>query len=628
VTKKFQLAERASVHLNLIRGVSALAVMLGHVRGLFFVDFPFLANKSFAYRVLYAVTGFGHQAVMIFFVLSGYFIGMSVIDSVRGQRWSWREYLVNRLTRLQLVLFPALILGAIWDQIGMRIPQAASFYYGGLYKYFVPSVALRSTIPVFFGNLFFLQSVVSPVFGSNGPLWSLSYEFWYYILFPALVLAAASWTGIRNRILYVALAALLLWFIGPQISLYFVIWLAGALVGRLYRTVQSVPPRMQVIISMAAGLLFFGVLAWSRTHQFSSGTLTDYLIGFCFALWLYTLIHSSREDVSPTYAYAAKRLSGFSYTLYLTHFPALLLLRGLIDPQGNWQPNLLHLLYGLGIALLMLTYAFVVAEFTEARTAMVRRRLLQPLAHTANGGGMTMAREGSALIRVHLGCGLTTPSGWVNVDGSWNARLAKRPILRRALHALHVTSADKIEVPWNPEILIHDLRTPLPFRDGSASTVYSSHLLEHLYFEEGQRLIRETHRVLAEGGILRIVVPDLGSIVREYLGERPFGEASNGAGRACSADQVNQRLLMRSSAPPSDNFFSRIYNSWMDFHTHKWMYDANSLKHHLESAGFVEVRQMALHESRIDGIEQVENPSRVLKGEGICIEGIKPVHGP
>jgi len=192
------------------------------------------------------------------------------------------------------------------------------------------------------------------------------------------VLAAASWTGIRNRILYVALAALLLWFIGPQISLYFVIWLAGALVGRLHRTVQSVPPRMQVIISMAAGLLFFGVLAWSRTHQFSSGTLADYLIGFCFALWLYTLIHSSREDVSPAYAYAAKKLSGFSYTLYLTHFPALLLLRGLIDPQGNWQPGLLHLLYGLGIALLMLVYAFVVAEFTEARTASVRRRLLQP----------------------------------------------------------------------------------------------------------------------------------------------------------------------------------------------------------------------------------------------------------
>jgi predicted SAM-dependent methyltransferase len=236
---------------------------------------------------------------------------------------------------------------------------------------------------------------------------------------------------------------------------------------------------------------------------------------------------------------------------------------------------------------------------------------------------MNKSRVGSGLIRVHLGCGLITPSGWVNVDGSYNARLAKHPVLRRVLHALHVTSADKIEVPWNPKILIHNLRKPLPFCDASASTVYSSHLLEHLYFEEAQRLIRETFRVLAEGGVLRIVVPDLDSIVQEYLGKRPFAEPSNGARSPCSADRLNQRLLMRPPAPPSDNLFSRLYNSWMDFHTHKWMYDANSLIHHMESAGFVEVRQMALHESRIDDIEQIEDPSRVLKGEGICVEGIK-----
>jgi len=378
LAKKFQLAQRASVHLDLIRGVSALAVMLGHVRGLFFLDFPFLADKSLVYRVLYAVTGFGHQAVMIFFVLSGYFIGMSVIDSVAGQRWSWRVYLVNRLVRLQLVLFPALLLGAVWDQIGMRIPQAASFYYGGLYKYFAPSVALRSTLPVFFGNFFFLQSVVSPVFGSNGPLWSLSYELWYYVLFPALVLAAASWVGVRNRILYVALAVILLWFVGPQISLYFLIWLTGVLAGRLSLATKFASPRLQTLLSTIAGLIFFGALAWVRTHRFSSDMLADFIVGLCFAIWLYTLIQASREDVSSAYAHAAKALSGFSYTLYLTHFPALLLLRGLLDPQGNWQPDLRHLLYGFGIALVMLTYAYVVAEFTEARTASVRRRLLQP----------------------------------------------------------------------------------------------------------------------------------------------------------------------------------------------------------------------------------------------------------
>jgi predicted SAM-dependent methyltransferase len=229
---------------------------------------------------------------------------------------------------------------------------------------------------------------------------------------------------------------------------------------------------------------------------------------------------------------------------------------------------------------------------------------------------------------LHLGCGVITPPGWVNIDGSWNARLAKYPVLRRALHALRVTSADKIQVPWSPEVLIHDLRKPLPFADGYAAAIYSSHLLEHLYFQEGQLLIRDCFRTLSEEGVLRIVVPDLRSIVLDYLGEHPFPESWNGFEGTCSADRLNQRLLMRSPAPPSRNFFYRLYNSWKDFHSHKWMYDADSLKHHMGSAGFIEVKEMALHQSRIDGIEQVEDPSRVLKGEGICIEGIKPAAKP
>jgi len=374
--KQPRLAKRTSVHLDLIRGVSALAVLLYHVRGLFFVDFPFLANKSFLPSALYAVTGYGHQAVMIFFVLSGYFIGTSVMESVSELRWSWRTYLVSRLTRLQLVLFPALVLGALWDRIGMRIPQAAPLYYDALYKFYVPSVALRSTVPVFLGNFLFLQSIVSPVFGSNGPLLSLSYEFWYYIVFPALILAATAWVGTRIRILYAGLSLLLLWFIGPQVSFYFLIWLAGALVGRLQRISKFKPPFPA--LSLSAGLIFVGVLAWSRTHRLSSDLLTDYVVAFCFALWLYTLLLGSREDASPAYVHGAKKLAGFSYTLYLTHFPGLLLLRGLLNPRGNWQPDAWHLLYALGIGLLMLTYAYGVAEFTEARTASVRSRLLRP----------------------------------------------------------------------------------------------------------------------------------------------------------------------------------------------------------------------------------------------------------
>ncbi len=168
---------------------------------------------------------------------------------------------MNRITRLELVLLPALVLGFLWDQIGMRLPQATPIYYGEMYKFFPASVALRSTAPVFFGNLFFLQSVVSPVFGSNGPLWSLSYEFWYYILFPALMIAAASWTGIRSRgCLYFGLALLMFWFVGIQISLYFLIWLMGALIGRLPRLNWDKSSQAMLFTLVAASVPFVGCI--------------------------------------------------------------------------------------------------------------------------------------------------------------------------------------------------------------------------------------------------------------------------------------------------------------------------------------------------------------------------------
>lgn len=232
-------------------------------------------------------------------------------------------------------------------------------------------------------------------------------------------------------------------------------------------------------------------------------------------------------------------------------------------------------------------------------------------------------QQGSDRIRLNLGCGLLTSPGWVNVDGSWNARLAKRPVLRRALASVGLLSPDKANIPWDSTIFIHDIRKPLPFPDGSASAIYASHVLEHLYFDEGRQLMRESFRVLSSGGLLRIVVPDLSAIVREYLGERPFGALAADMETLRPADRFNERLLMRSPVSGSANLFYRIYEAWEDFHSHKWMYDLDSLMHLFRWTGFVEVKNMECHVSRIADIQKVEDPSRILNGGGICVEGMR-----
>src|SRR5450432_3682938 len=73
------LGPAASAHLDLIRTVAAWAVMWGHLRNLFFVDSQQVLHRNPTLNFIYFVTGFGHQAVVVFFVLSGFLISSTVI---------------------------------------------------------------------------------------------------------------------------------------------------------------------------------------------------------------------------------------------------------------------------------------------------------------------------------------------------------------------------------------------------------------------------------------------------------------------------------------------------------------------------------------------------------------------
>jgi len=226
-------------------------------------------------------------------------------------------------------------------------------------------------------------------------------------------------------------------------------------------------------------------------------------------------------------------------------------------------------------------------------------------------------------LRLNLGCGLRTHPDWVNVDGSWNARLARHPLFRKVLCYLHLLTAEKASVQWSRDVFIHDIRKPLPFPDCSADVVYASHVLEHLYREQAEKLALESFRVLAPGGIVRIIVPDLHAMIREYEGDSPFGELSPAKKAISPADLLNERLLMRSPSPPRNSFLLRVYEAWEDFHSHKWMYDEQSLTDLLRSAGFVDLAGRDYADSSIANIKDIEDASRIQNGAGVCIEGRK-----
>lgn len=228
------------------------------------------------------------------------------------------------------------------------------------------------------------------------------------------------------------------------------------------------------------------------------------------------------------------------------------------------------------------------------------------------------------LDRINLGCGPNAPSGWLNIDGSWNAWLSNHSWIRRGLMVAGIIDKKNPGAEWKVCPLVHELTKPLPLSDESVFAVYASHVLEHLYVADAKRLLLECRRVLKPGGVLRLVVPDLEFMARDYLAQKEITHKMNGTNnRGSAADMFNNRLRFRSPQPPQGNLFFRLYSLWKDFHYHKWMYDAGSLIQYVEDAGFSGVHQRDYLQSEIPGIAEVELAERVLDGAGICVEGKK-----
>src|SRR5690242_13717246 len=94
-------------NLDFLRGLAAVLVLASHLRAYIFQNFETLGQVSPFTHAFYFATGLGHQAVIIFFALSGFLVGGKVIEDITKQRFSWPRYILRRLTRLWIVILPA-----------------------------------------------------------------------------------------------------------------------------------------------------------------------------------------------------------------------------------------------------------------------------------------------------------------------------------------------------------------------------------------------------------------------------------------------------------------------------------------------------------------------------------------
>jgi peptidoglycan/LPS O-acetylase OafA/YrhL len=311
-----------STYFDLVRFVAALTVMFSH-----YSPAAFGAPTS-----LFP----GHDAVVVFFVLSGYVIAFAA----DGRDSTWPVYAVNRFSRLWSVSIPALCFGFL----------VACWLAPGGYA----SAVLSTLANAAFLGEWWIGVSYAPV---NVPMWSLNYEAWYYLIFAVWL-----FVGSRFRYVFVGIACVAA---GPKIMALAPIWVAGVLLYRLRPTVSR---------PVAIALLAFSVLGYAAAYHVhlsvvlqvwlktvtagqayrlgpSTAVLSDYLVTLLTVANFLAVDNLTRSmAVAPRVRSGIAWCASFTLTIYLFHMPLLALLHDILQIEGAVLLAVVFpLLWGIGL---------------------------------------------------------------------------------------------------------------------------------------------------------------------------------------------------------------------------------------------------------------------------------------
>jgi len=329
------------IWLDLLRALSALIVFVGHTREIVFKTFTEVKmDTGVLTKLFYFISGMGPEAVMIFFVLSGFFITKTIDVSVRTEKYVFFKYMIARLSRLWAVLIPVLITGFIFDYIRL-------VYYS--------NTPYSLNFQEFFGNMFFMQNILCHTFGSNGALWSLSYEWWFYMFFPFVYLTVYLFSkevkkALLHALVFLAMAIFISCF-NFDIVLYFSIWLLGSLSYFILKRDFKIK-YIALHLIVAVGLLFASLSA-SRLHLIPSDFLSDLAIGLS-CVYLIILLVKVPQNINIKSITIA---SDISYSLYAFHFPMAYLLSSVFNFKDK-EPTVINIVYFIlmDVFILLCTY--------------------------------------------------------------------------------------------------------------------------------------------------------------------------------------------------------------------------------------------------------------------------------
>jgi peptidoglycan/LPS O-acetylase OafA/YrhL len=297
-----------SRYFDLIRFAAAVLVVLFHAWPIFVprLEIPFP----------------GHDAVIVFFVMSGFVIAF-VTDRKPGGALA---YGMDRLTRLWSVAIPAILLAAC-----VRLVFGAISITDLAPGVAAPGQFLRDSL----ANLFFVADGWGVYWPAplNSPFWSLNYEAWYYAIF-------AAWAFSPARLKWILASGLVL-AAGPKVALLLPCWLAGAW---LYHARPRFSERAALLLfaaSMCAYALYFWfniglvLIVWMEGEwpaMIGSLAQSDRFAGDFIVAAIVTANFAAAANLGRYAAplfYAERPIracAGLTLSIYLYHMPLMALL--------------------------------------------------------------------------------------------------------------------------------------------------------------------------------------------------------------------------------------------------------------------------------------------------------------
>lgn len=344
-----------------VRGLAAAVVLLAHVVQLHFLRFVGLGTP------LHHISSVASEyAVVVFFILSGYLIAHTLEENVkRNRRLRLDVFVAARIARLYPPLLFAICISLVvfsgMEVFGLPGRENPMVFAGDLYS-------AREFIYLSPSEIGWALLMVRGMLEINGPLWSLYIEAKMYVLYAIVIaILAGHRTLFQNSILGIAfgIVAATGFKYSPEFLMYAAVWLVGALAYYFENGLDKWRGRFLTCLSLIATLVFIdGWIAWLGGERVWS-TARDVFVALGIAWLLFK--YSGRMSVGG-------KLGNFSYSLYVTHFPILLLFQSILVSVG--APSLAAAILTSVVSILIAAAVAFAGGKLESRKAMFQNWLL------------------------------------------------------------------------------------------------------------------------------------------------------------------------------------------------------------------------------------------------------------